>query len=1174
MGFDIGHLFQIFCGVLLLCFLGGLYLLKKVSLRFRSFLVFLIFLEVGLLVGFAVYYFTQESQDTTTSTISALPSLDLPESLDSTPAPQAEEPIKTTREASPAPAISTNRFSKRFLALPISDEAKQNFTLGEQCKRDGMFEKAEGYYNKTLEILQKTTPVNEPAVAMVFFRLSDLLRISDQADKALAMFQKTLKLFEDCKDHYGIGMVVSRVGIIYYHLGRFDLSRSAQERAIKVFSAAEDRHGLGTAYYAYAGVLGALGEIDRSRDYYDKALDLYQESGRIKGVGFCSLEKARLLIAQGNVKEARIYAQKALSLFKQSYYDRGEGKSLQVLGDIELEAGEREKARFFYTQSLNLLEHVKDRRGVARGCSRLADFLYHNQQYEQGLIYAQKALHLFDQIKDEYHYHVTLGIQSKLERVLGHGPEASTHATQAITFLEKVGAKPEVANMAHALGVQSNFFGYHAQALTFFEKALAFYTSANMYKKRGWALLGMGASYFYMDKVEKARSYFYKALDIFKNKEDKLWEAKTLRFLGKVEIKLGNFSEARNLLDSALVISRLVGSPLDEARAHRGLGVLDYHLGFYETAKQHYETAILLSEKIDYKCGLARALCGKGQIEFVLGNYDIALALYQKALEVGGWAKIKYLDTDCLQAMGALETRLGKLPGAEKHLQSALEILQKYPNNALHSQVLLTFGEIEIIRGNYKKAGDLFEQALKITEGSGDRILHAESLLNLARIQLKRGQIDLAQINGEKAHIDFQQMGCQRDLGLTLQLLGLMACYSGDSDKGLPRLEKALDIFKKIGDRPNTGRTLTRLGILKKQQNRSLALLEEALTIAKQTKDVMDILYAQSTILYRESSYENREETIKKLQGLKEQCLKLNILPGAAVIMLNIVRVMMPGALHNEALQIAKEAYKMFSSFDHAQGKVDALSLLGRVSRQNNSKEAKKFFEEALAQASKISAVGSEVSLLRHLANLFYKNKDFENAESYYEKSLHIAHRIRDEEQSALTALKLSTLKGKYYKEYAPPKELFESTLRYFKSVNNFPMEIETLLRFGNFEYAFGNMERAAELYQQALNLSEYTHHGFNKVKSLLKTSKIYLKKQEDKEAWAILKTVSEKALAGKMYLLYAKALTRMGGLLEKQQKHLEAEKLYLEALAYCEKLNCAKWIERIKNALSSIKKA
>ncbi|MEN6462174.1 MAG: tetratricopeptide repeat protein [Syntrophomonas sp.] len=311
-------------------------------------------------------------------------------------------------------------------------------------------------------------------------------------------------------------------------------------------------------------------------------------------------------------------------------------------------------------------------------------------------------------------------------------------------------------------------------------------------------LNALGETNNFLGNLNKARTYYERALKIINNGPFKSWHSKTSWNLADLERRAGNYHRSHFLYDEAEKTAdfSVQEGTSDRMRGNalRGQADLERRFGHSRVARDLYEKAISALEIAEDPSGLANALVGLGDLERCVGNTDEAVHLYDKTVRLFKLANDNRGLAHGYGREGIINSHLGRYVEARNYFLKAQE--------------------------SYKKAG--FKLGLPLTISS------------IAFVEFHLGDYESCRVHLIKAEELCSAQKYQNGLADIYKLMGDLATQEGQWDDAMHLYLKANKMLREIEYNEGIATTLLELG------NVSLATsrIEESIGYINEAKDI------------------------------------------------------------------------------------------------------------------------------------------------------------------------------------------------------------------------------------------------------------------------------------------------------------------------------------------------
>jgi tetratricopeptide (TPR) repeat protein len=255
--------------------------------------------------------------------------------------------------------------------------------------------------------------------------------------------------------------------------------------------------------------------------------------------------------------------------------------------------------------------------------------------------------------------------------------------------------RSQVARIYNELGVVYRLLGRMEQAREFLEKALQMYTEDGNHLGQGRVLNDLGRVFADLRNEELARSTYQQALYLCQEQEDHSAEGSALNNLGWVSITQGQSKQAQKYYEQALSIFREIGNRIGEGATLNNLGRVYEDLGQREQAQEYYEQALsIFREERDLK-GEAWSLNNLGKVYRKLRQFEQSLQYLEQALDIRREIDRRG-EGRTLKNLGTVQEMLGNKQQAMQYYREALQIAQEIEDHEGQGKTLRNLGKLYI----------------------------------------------------------------------------------------------------------------------------------------------------------------------------------------------------------------------------------------------------------------------------------------------------------------------------------------------------------------------------------------------------------------------------------------------------------------------------------------------
>jgi tetratricopeptide (TPR) repeat protein len=308
--------------------------------------------------------------------------------------------------------------------------------------------------------------------------------------------------------------------------------------------------------------------------------------------------------------------------------------------------------------------------------------------------------------------------------------------------------------------------------------------------------------------------------------------------------------------------------------------------------------------------------------------------------------------------------------------------------------------------------------------------------------------------------------------------LGFIHMNQGNYKKAKEYYEKAIHIFKKIGDERNLSRVYGSLGIIFKDKGdleNALKFCKKDLAISKKLSNQLGISIAVNSIglvYYEKGEYDT---AIKYLKQHLDFSRKIDYKRGIAITCNNIGASYREKGDHDTALKYYEEALQSAEAYDLIKLISSVSNSMGLIYLDNEKFDlALKYIQKYLSISETIGfKMGIDIAC-GNIGILFFEKGDYKNALQYYERSLSISLEIGDKLGCGLGYLGVSRTKIEM--------DRFDTVLHYIKKAEKIFTDYDNKKKLSEIYSALsvyytkkGKRKKGSEFGEKALALAKKT---------------------------------------------------------------------------------------------------
>jgi len=416
-------------------------------------------------------------------------------------------------------------------------------------------------------------------------KINTIIRLSGtyeniNADTALALATKALKLAHEISWQKGITNAQYDVGIYYDIKGKFALSEKYEDSSMALCQ----QYGFTNKL---ASVNNALGNLLSEESQYAKALDYYY-----KALGYDSvMNKASLpdvynniglvFSDQGNYVKAEEYYFKSLEIYDATGNKDGTATTLSNLGNIYELQGEHDKALKCYTKALDFDVTINKEGAIASDYSNIGNTYLAMNKYSEALDYIHKSIQL----------------ATKIDQLGNISNDIGNMGLTFINFYEIDSTHQNFSYMVNGKEVTVNYSAILDSALRYELKAESIANSTNNKQGLVYALQGLGSIFSLQKKNDKAIDSYKSALALADSLGLMHEEMEISQSLAHTLIRAGNYQLATKYFDKVLALKDSLFGREKEKQTGKLEAQFEYDKKLMEQRSMHEKEQAIAEEQ-------------------------------------------------------------------------------------------------------------------------------------------------------------------------------------------------------------------------------------------------------------------------------------------------------------------------------------------------------------------------------------------------------------------------------------------------------------------------------------------------------------------------------------------------------------------------------------------------
>ncbi|MEM1325184.1 MAG: histidine kinase dimerization/phosphoacceptor domain -containing protein [Bacteroidota bacterium] len=234
--------------------------------------------------------------------------------------------------------------------------------------------------------------------------------VKDDYDESINHYLQSIKVYEQLRDTFNIGMIYNNIGASYDVQGNHEKSLSFFQKAKIYFDQTDDIEWQSLILQNIATQYGHQDQNELSLANHQKALALYEKQ-EAQADAFTDLYEARISIILTNIadvllhmerwEEALLYSERALSLPNKTTDQQNYAQLLNIAGKAHTVTKQYGLAEEELLTSLYINRSLNKRSGVQHNLERLSEHYEARGRTNQALQYLQEMVELKDSIHRE-----------------------------------------------------------------------------------------------------------------------------------------------------------------------------------------------------------------------------------------------------------------------------------------------------------------------------------------------------------------------------------------------------------------------------------------------------------------------------------------------------------------------------------------------------------------------------------------------------------------------------------------------------------------------------------------------------------------------------------------------------------------------------------------------------
>ena len=292
-------------------------------------------------------------------------------------------------------------------------------------------------------------------------------------DKAMDIYENSLKQAKVLGDKKGIATSLGGIGIVYLYKGDSDKSLEYLTKSLKILEELEDQSGIGQTFGYIGSIYAVKGDLDTALDYYERSLAIKEELGNKRGMGNSLNGIGNVHKNKGDYDKALDFYDKSIKIKEEIGNKDGISKSLHNIGGIHHKKGNYDKALDYHIQSLEIEEELGDKYSMGASLKHIGKIWVDKGDYDKSLGYFIRSLKLFEEIGHKVRMGMSNNYIGDICQIKGDYDKALDYYTRSLKIADELGDKYSIGHSLMGIGLVYADIGDHDKAEEHLEKSLA-----------------------------------------------------------------------------------------------------------------------------------------------------------------------------------------------------------------------------------------------------------------------------------------------------------------------------------------------------------------------------------------------------------------------------------------------------------------------------------------------------------------------------------------------------------------------------------------------------------------------------------------------------------------------------------------------------------------------------
>ena len=358
--------------------------------------------------------------------------------------------------------------------------------LGWAKEDQGKYEEAVKYYEKSIEINERTLDKNDPDLSAFYNNIASVYNKMGEYSKALQYYKKSIEIKKKAppKNHPNLAISYSFIGQVYHNMGKYMKALKYYQKSHRIYrkTLPKNHPNFATSYSNLAQVYKNMGQYANALEYYEKSIEITE----------IALPKNHPDLAISYSNTAGVYNNMGEYLKALKYYEKSQ-KICEIalpenhpematyyskLGQVYNNMRKHSKALEYYEKSIEIRKIAlpTNQPHLATTYSHIGQVYKHKGQYSKALEYYEKSRKIYETALHHNHPYLATSYSNigQVYKHMGEYPKALEYYQKTLKIDQITLPKnhPYLATTYSNIEVVYNNMGEYSKALEYYEKSI------------------------------------------------------------------------------------------------------------------------------------------------------------------------------------------------------------------------------------------------------------------------------------------------------------------------------------------------------------------------------------------------------------------------------------------------------------------------------------------------------------------------------------------------------------------------------------------------------------------------------------------------------------------------------------------------------------------------------